>query len=87
MFCEKNLVYFTYNATIQHPPNITLHHDASLSSIKKIENHPSIVEIKKSSTVGLSFSIFIQESKLKWNDQWNKVIATQFNDIPIKVIK
>ena len=77
MFCEKNLVYFTYNATIQHPPNITLHHDASLSSIKKIENHPSIVEIKKSSTVGLSFSISFR--KVSLNEMINETKSLQLN--------
>ena len=50
-----------------------------------------VLELKESSSVWRSFSIFIQETHLKWDYQWNKelrwVIATQSDDIPTKVIK
>ena len=35
------------NLDIQRSPSITLHHDPKLNAIKKFENHPSILEIKK----------------------------------------
>ena len=35
------------NLDIQRPPSIILHHDSVLNAIKKFENHPSILEIKK----------------------------------------
>ena len=47
---SENLQYFSNilsNLDIQRPPNITLHHDPVLNVIKKLENHPSILEIKK----------------------------------------
>ena len=37
------------NLDIQCTPSITLHHDSLLNAIKKIKNHPSILEIKKNS--------------------------------------
>ena len=35
------------NLDIQHPPSIILHHDPVLNAIKKFENYPSILVIKK----------------------------------------
>ena len=37
------------NLDIQHPVNITLHHDPVLNAIKIFENHPSVLEIKNKS--------------------------------------
>ena len=52
---ERELVkifneYFSNTASnldIRRPPNITFHYDPVLNAIKKIENRPSILEIKK----------------------------------------
>ena len=52
---EKELVkifneYFSNivpNLDIQRPSSIILHHDPVLNAVKKFENHPSILEIKK----------------------------------------
>ena len=35
------------NLNIQRPPSIILDHDPVLNAIKKFENHPSMLEIKK----------------------------------------
>ena len=35
------------NLDIQRSPSTTLHHDPKLNAIKKFENHPSILQIKK----------------------------------------
>ena len=43
------------NLNIQRPPNITLHHDPVLNAIKKIENDPSILEIKKQGPSDIAF--------------------------------
>ena len=56
---ERELVknfneYFSsivYNLDIQDPPDTTLHHDPVLNAVKKFENHPSILEIKKINSV------------------------------------
>ena len=46
------------NLDIQRPPSIILHNDPVLIAIKKIEKHPSILEIKKQipSDVAFPFS-------------------------------
>ena len=79
------------NLDIQRPPSITLHHDPALNTIKKFENHPSILEIKKQipSDVAFRFSfrkVILTEiiNELKNFDESK---ATQSNDIPTKVIK
>ena len=43
------------NLDIQRPPSITLHHDPVFNAIKKFENHPSILEIKKQFPSGVAF--------------------------------
>ena len=79
------------NLDIQRPPSIILHHDPVLNAIKKFENHPSILEIKKQipSDVAFTFSF----SKVNLTEIINEIKnldeskATQSNDIPTKVIK
>ena len=39
------------NLNIQRPPSIILDHDPVLNAIKKFENHPSMLEIKKTNSV------------------------------------
>ena len=41
---------FVSNLDILHSPNINLHHDPVLNAIKKFENYPSILEMKKASS-------------------------------------
>ena len=48
------------NLDIQHPASIILHHDPVLNAIKKFENYPSILVIKKKNSVRCSFPIFFQ---------------------------
>ena len=79
------------NLDIQRPSSITLHHEPVLNAIKKIENQPSIVEIKKTNSFWCSFPIFIR--KVNLTEIINEIKnldeskATQSNDIPTKVIK
>ena len=58
------------NLDIQRPPDITVHHDPVLNVIKKIEDNPSMLDIKKTS------------DEIKCLDEAK---ANQFNDIPTKV--
>ena len=58
------------NLDIQRPPDITVHHDPVLNVIKKIEDNPSMLDIKKTSDE----ITCLDEAK-----------ANQFNDIPTKV--
>ena len=79
------------NLDIQRPLSIILPHDPVLNAIKKFENHPSILEIKKQipSDVAFPFSfrkVTLTEiiNEIKNLDESK---ATQSNDIPNKVIK
>ena len=79
------------NLDIQRPPSITLHHDPALNAIKKIENHPSILEIKKQIPSDLAFPFSFRKVTLTEiiNEIKNldELKATQSNGIPTKVIK
>ena len=79
------------NLDIQRPPSIILHHDPVLNAVKKFENHPSILEIKKQipSDVAFPFSfrkVTLTEiiNEIKNLDESK---ATQSNDIQTKVIE
>ena len=74
-------IFQILNLNIQRPPNITLHHDPVLNTIKKLENHPSILKIEKQIPSDVAFPLSYRKVTL------NEVINYQSNDIPTKVIK
>ena len=79
------------NLDIQRPPSIILHHDSKLNAIKKIENHPSILEIKKQIPSDVAFPFSFRKvnlaeiiNEIKNLDESKPTLS---NDIPTKVIK
>ena len=79
------------NLDIQRPPSIILHHDPKLNAIKKIENHPSILEIKKQIPSDVAFPFSFRKvnlaeiiNEIKNLDESKPTLS---NDIPTKVIK
>ena len=52
------------NLDIQRPASITLHHDPVFNAIKKFENHPSILEIKKQFPSGVAFPFSLKNIAL-----------------------
>ena len=79
------------NLDIQRPPSIILHNDPVLIAIKKIEKHPSILEIKKQIPSDVAFPFSFKKVSLTEIINEIKNIdeskATQSNDIPTKLIK
>ena len=79
------------NLDIQHPPNITLHHDLVLNAIKKFENNPSILQIKKQVPFDVAFPFSFR--KITSNKILNEIKSldesrvAESNDTPTKVIK
>ena len=52
------------NLDIQRPPSIIFHHDPNLNAIKKFENHPSILEIKKQIPSDVAFPFSFRKASL-----------------------
>ena len=84
-------IFNEYFSDIQCPPRITFHQPGVKCNKKKIENHPSILEIKMqiSSNVAFPFSfrkVTLTEiiNEIKNLDESK---AAQSNDIPTKAIK
>ena len=75
----------------QTKKSITLHHNPVLNAIKKFENHPSILEIKKQIPSDVAFPFSFRKvtltkiiNEIKNLDESK---ATQSNGIPTEVIK